>query len=258
MSNFVSYSNATELMTAIGNKFKSMAGVYNPKGNTTFALLPGTITSSMLGNVYNVTDAFTSDSRFVDGSGKQYPAGTNVAVVDVDTTGSSPDLKYDCLAGFIDLSGINTKLAAIEAMIAGSFDATSGAYAIGDVVIYEDGLYKFKAAHTAGDPWDATEVDQVTIDDLIAAVLTTADTHIATAKTAVEAMVAPAFAAANAYTAGDVVTYEDGLYKFVAAHTAGDPWDSTEVTATTVNALVTAAEPDQLTAAQIADLEALL
>jgi hypothetical protein len=56
----------------------------------------------------------------------------------------------------------------IEAIISDSFDTTA-AYAIDDVVIYNNKLYKFKAAHAANDPWDATEVDEVTVVELIEA-----------------------------------------------------------------------------------------
>ena len=298
MANFVSYSNAEQLMTKIGQKFESFTGAYIPKGSYAFASLPATPTLSMAGNVYNITDNFTTDARFVEGAGKEYGAGSNVVVVDnthydavtpagsedptsegwyeldstsgkyvlsedttVDNTKTYYEkivlIQFDVLAAFVDLTDIENTIDAIEAMITGEFDADN-AYAEGDIVIHEDALYKFVSAHTASDPWDATEVASTTIIALINAVLTTANANINAAKATVEAMVASAFDSANAYAAGDVVTYEDALYKFVAAHTAGDPWDATEVTATTVTALVTSAEPDELTPAQIADLEALL
>lgn len=38
---------------------------------------------------------------------------------------------------------------------------------ISSQVTYNDQLYKFKAAHTASDPWDATEVDAIDVLDLI-------------------------------------------------------------------------------------------
>ena len=47
-----------------------------------------------------MTDGFTTDTRFVEGAGKEYPVGTNVVVVD---TGDST-YKFDVLAGFVDLS----------------------------------------------------------------------------------------------------------------------------------------------------------
>ena len=88
--------------TQIASKIGS---VYKPVGSVTFAELPSQVTAEMLGNVYNVTDAFTSDTRFVTSEqSKQYPAGTNVAVVEV-----SDSYYYDALAGTVDLSGYATQ-----------------------------------------------------------------------------------------------------------------------------------------------------
>lgn len=80
-----------------------ISSVYKPAGSVAFASLP-TLSSSVLGNVYNVTDAFTTTSDFVEGSGNSYPAGTNVVVVNTGTS-SSPTYKFDVLSGFVDLSG---------------------------------------------------------------------------------------------------------------------------------------------------------
>ena len=80
-----------------------VSSVYKPAGSVAFASLP-TLSSSVVGNVYNVTDAFTTTSDFVEGAGKSYPAGTNVVVVNTGTT-ASPTYKFDVLAGFVDLSG---------------------------------------------------------------------------------------------------------------------------------------------------------
>ena len=77
-----------------------ISSVYKPAGSVAFASLP-TLASNVLGNVYNVTDAFTTTTDFVEGSGKSYPAGTNVVVVE-PTSGT---YKFDVLAGFVDLSG---------------------------------------------------------------------------------------------------------------------------------------------------------
>ena len=51
-------------------------------------------------------------------------------------------------------------------LIALEFDSTQ-AYPLGDIVIYEHELYQFTTAHTAGDPWDATEVQQTTIAEIL-------------------------------------------------------------------------------------------
>ena len=51
------------------------------------------------------------------------------------------------------------------AVIAPDFDAESGVYAVGDLVMYQGKLYEFTTAHeTAGD-WDSTEVTEKTVAD---------------------------------------------------------------------------------------------
>lgn len=90
------YQTASEVSTAIDNKIGS---TYKAKGSVAFANLPA-LSSANEGNVYNVTDAFTTTSSFVEGAGNDYPAGTNVVIV--NTSGST--YKYDVLAGFVDLS----------------------------------------------------------------------------------------------------------------------------------------------------------
>ena len=91
-----------------------MASAFIPKGSVAFASLPATLAATNLGWVYNVTDAFTVDNRFVeyDGSAatqKSFPAGSDIVVIDADTTGSSPSYKFNVLAGFVDLSGYQEK-----------------------------------------------------------------------------------------------------------------------------------------------------
>ncbi len=163
-NNFVDYSNATELMTEIGNKIKALNGAYILRGSVTFANLPGTLTAAMTGYVYNVSNEFTTDARFIEGAGKKYSAGTNVVVANVGTA-ETPNMKFDVISAFVDVDGINTRINNVRNTLADVFDTTS-AYAIGDVVIYEDGLYRFTTAHTAGD-WDSTQVETVTVETLI-------------------------------------------------------------------------------------------
>ena len=90
------YQTSSEVETAINNKISS---VYKAKGSVAFANLPA-LSSTNEGNVYNVTDSFTTTSDFVEGAGKTYPAGTNVAII--NTTGST--YKYDVLGSLADLS----------------------------------------------------------------------------------------------------------------------------------------------------------
>lgn len=75
-----------------------ISSVYKPAGSAAFASLP-TLAEDVLGNVYNVTDAFTTTADFVEGAGSKYPSGTNVVVVQ-----SGDAYKFDVLAGFVDLS----------------------------------------------------------------------------------------------------------------------------------------------------------
>lgn len=70
-------------------------GTYIPKGSVAFASLPTTLDNTMLGWTYNVTDAFTTDDRFVEGAGVAFPAGQNVVVVEP----SEGVYKYDCYGG---------------------------------------------------------------------------------------------------------------------------------------------------------------
>lgn len=107
--NYVSYNNAEALTTKIGNKLRSMGSAYAYKGTVTFANLPASLTASMDGNVYNVSNDFTTDNRFIEGAGKKYSAGTNVAVANVGTA-QSPTMMFDVIGNFIDLSLIETEL----------------------------------------------------------------------------------------------------------------------------------------------------
>lgn len=81
----------------------AVSSVYKPAGSVAYAELPE-LSETVLGNVYNVTDKFTTDARFVEGADKKHPAGTNVVVVKV-----VEEYKFDVLAGFVDLSGHATK-----------------------------------------------------------------------------------------------------------------------------------------------------
>lgn len=83
----------SELESSISS---AVASVYTVKGSCAFASLPS---SSSTGDVWNVTDAFTTTASFVEGAGASYPAGTNVV-----WNGSA----WDVLAGTYDLSGYLT------------------------------------------------------------------------------------------------------------------------------------------------------
>lgn len=199
MSNFVSYADATTLMTAIAEKIEKL-GCYHFKGSIPFAQLPATPSVTEKGFLWNINDDFETDARFIEGAGKKYSAGENVGVADLSTydavtpAGSEDPssegwyelvsgeyvptedttvdplktyyeynelYKLDCLGQFVDIDAI------LDIICATKFE-NDQAYVIGDVVRYTDNkIYQFKAAHAANDPWDPTEVDEKDVVSLI-------------------------------------------------------------------------------------------
>ena len=85
--------------TEINSKLSS---VYKPGGSLDFAELPEP-SESILGLVYSLNDAFTTDDRFLASEPVQYPIGTNVVTIAVSNDGETKYL-FDVLAGFVDLS----------------------------------------------------------------------------------------------------------------------------------------------------------
>ena len=72
----------------------AVKGGVTPKGSCAFADLP-TPGPTNVGWMYDVSDAFTTTSAFVEGQGKNYPAHTNIYVV----TPSTNTYKWDVLPG---------------------------------------------------------------------------------------------------------------------------------------------------------------
>lgn len=119
LANDSKFQTDSQVSAAISAK---LSAVYKPGGSVAFASLPE-LSASVLGMVYNVTDAFTTTADFMEGSGKKYPAGTNVVVVDA----GSGVYKFDVLAGFVDLSGYATTSATNSAIAAAKSEAISSA-----------------------------------------------------------------------------------------------------------------------------------
>ena len=127
---FDQYNNSVK--TLLNNVSNKISTVYIPSGSSTFANLP-TPSKDLIGHVYNVTDAFTTTSSFLEGSGKTYPAGTNVVIIL-----NNESYLYDVLAGFIDLSPYRLKTDTTNSITEGStnlyftnaraLSATSGTY----------------------------------------------------------------------------------------------------------------------------------
>lgn len=113
----------------------AISSTYKPSGSVEFASLP-TPSAGNLGNVYNVTDAFTAGASFIASEqGQQYPADTNVAVVEVDGS-----YYFDALSGFVDLTGYLTTTKAAEtyatiAQLGNKVDKVSGSSLVQDTLI---------------------------------------------------------------------------------------------------------------------------
>lgn len=113
-----------------------LASALKPQGSIAYANLPAP-SASNLGYVWNITDSFTTDARFLEGAGNTYPAGTNVAVVQ---NGNS--YYFDVYGSFIDLSdyaqingnypnmtvGNATNASQLGGVAASSYARTTGTY----------------------------------------------------------------------------------------------------------------------------------
>lgn len=126
----------------------AISAVYKPSGSIAFASLP-TPGADNLGNVYNVTDEFTTDARFTEGAGIEYPAGTNVAVV--ETSSEPATYMFDVLSGFVDLSGyLTTETAsttyATKTELGNKVDKVTGSSLVQDTLITKlEGLANIKS-----------------------------------------------------------------------------------------------------------------
>lgn len=113
----------------------AISSTYKPSGSVEFASLP-TPSADNLGNVYNVTDAFTAGATFIASEqGQKYPADTNVAVVEVEG-----QYYFDALSGFVDLTGYltTTEAAGTYATITqlgNKVDKVSGSSLVQDTLI---------------------------------------------------------------------------------------------------------------------------
>lgn len=119
----LSISVEEQINTKIASAYKASGSVAD------VASLPAA-SATTLGNVYNMTADFTTTDAFIDGAGKNFTAGTNVAVVEKtpaetgeDGTVTTPaTYGYDVLSGLVDLTAYSTT----EQMNTAISTATSG------------------------------------------------------------------------------------------------------------------------------------
>ena len=106
-----------ELASSIG----SLPSAIVPKGTKAFAgLTPSTdLAAANVGFMWNISDAFTTTSDFVEGAGHSIPAGANVYVANPE----AGVYKYDIFSGMYDLSGYATK---VSGATSGNFAGLDG------------------------------------------------------------------------------------------------------------------------------------
>lgn len=261
--NFYSYEDGKQIFEAISLDINALKGAYIIRGDSTFANLPSVITPAMNGYVYNITDGFVTDNRFVEGAGRQCDPGTNVVVVDrstysdvtpagsedpssegwyelvdgkyklsEDTTvdgsktyyGKNEVVKYEVSGSFVDLEKLNADIKAISDMITGEYDPKT-AYNSGDVVTYNGNLYQIGADY---EPY-------------------TAVTPVGTENPSEEEWYERSGSeGAYVYTA-TIDTTVDGSKTYYKV----SGWDAATKTQTTVVELIESAEPESLTEQQL-------
>lgn len=60
-----------------------VSSTYKASGSIYFSELPE-LSATLVGNVYNMKDSFTTTEDFYEGAGESYPVGTNVSIIQVD------------------------------------------------------------------------------------------------------------------------------------------------------------------------------
>lgn len=89
---------ADEVDALIKSAVASGLGKVLKTETVTFASLP-TPSEDNLGTIYNITEAFETDDRFIEGAGKKFPAGTNLITVNANN-----QYKFDVFMGEITTS----------------------------------------------------------------------------------------------------------------------------------------------------------
>lgn len=107
-ANILVPTTVAELSDASNYALKSdVASAIIPKGSISAVSALPTLEEASLGWMYNFDKAFTTTADFVEGSGKKYPAGTNVVVVEY----ADGVYKYDIFSGFVDTDAYDSHIA---------------------------------------------------------------------------------------------------------------------------------------------------
>ena len=191
-NNYLTFDQAKQLFQEVGYKFKRAAHAYTVKGNATLATLPAA-SANTEGFVFNMTAEFTTTADFVEGAGKKYSAGTNVAIVDVTP---------------ITYTAVSSPAADANPKYSGWYekDASQDVYFLtADGSVTSGKTYYTATPGTAAYKYDVianfVDVDGITGD--------IAD---------VKAAIAPEFDATTTYTRGDLVFHDGILYLYLDPH----------------------------------------
>ena len=100
-----------------------------------------------------------------------------------------------------------------------SIFSTGTAYAVGNIITYQNRLYECTTAHSAG-AWNSSHFTARSVEYLL--------------RTYILPSLAPVFSASTAYTVGQFVIYQNKLYRCTTAHSAG-AWNSSHFTLANLN-----------------------
>lgn len=124
------YYDKTSADSKIDEKISAALSVtYKPAGSIAFEDLPSPSVSE-LGKVYNITNSFTTTDDFKEGTGHEYPEGTNVVCVETDDS----TYKWSVLTGLVDLSGYVTTSDLTDAL-KDKVDTVEGSSLVEDTLI---------------------------------------------------------------------------------------------------------------------------
>lgn len=102
-ADFVALPGADKEAIDTGASAINAVGLWQ-KDNGTY----GQITDLAVGDVYDIINAFTTDANFREGAGKQVEEGMNIVAVNTGTE-AVPEMKFDLLAGLLNLDKYQTK-----------------------------------------------------------------------------------------------------------------------------------------------------
>lgn len=121
--------------------------------------------AAALGDASNLPEPLTRVEEYLKYIAENGSGGGGTS--DYEQLNNLPQVNGTTLVGNKSLSdlGITQAIKKVADMIAGEFDVNLN-YAVDDVVIYQNDLYIFTAAHTAGE-WDSTQVRKTDVISLI-------------------------------------------------------------------------------------------